>query len=226
MSFPGRFQRVCILLALVLTLIGYPSLAYADEGWIATDSAVEYGLDPAVYQGIDDPDGTWYIYAPNPPYHDSFFFNYDNPSSWDWIWEGYMRWHSTAKDWFEDYPNYNLCWEVRSYINDAYEAEDYIQTNLPDITHNEDSPFYEEAADGYEEKEIGTLHPELLNSTTNYYLYTAWDPVIADSIVVGRFETEAELNEHRWTPWPSDWWPYHWNQTGVMWWDLSNSSIW
>ncbi len=209
------------IILVVVMLVTQPTFTYAATGWKATDSAAEYGLSTSLYPGNDDPDNVWYIYAPAPRWHDQFWYDYDNPSYADWVWDGYMNWYDGARQWFLNNTYYNLCWEERSYPYDVYEALDTIYTDLPNINHNEDSAWYEEIADGYEEKEVGTWYPENINVYRDYYLYTAWEDYGAS----GRFESETELTQANWIS-PLGWYPVHWDQNGKMWWADWKPPIW
>jgi len=199
---------------IVFSLVFLPLQAAAD-GWRATDSAIEYGLPLAQFLGSDDPSGGYKWFAPNAGYHDMWWYDYDNNGRngrppGDWVHDSYIRWDNTAVDEFWDETEWNLVHELRCHGRSLYEADSYFSSTLPFITHNDDSTELEELSDGYEEKEVGTLHPHFITPYYNYEVWTYWIPLRSGG---GVFYSESELTARGFT---DDWSPVNWREIGWM----------
>jgi Tol biopolymer transport system component len=214
------YKRINYLPAAFLILVYFTSLGWAD-GWRGMDSATQYGLSQSLYPGTDNPSPPSYPFtvAPDPTLHDMLLYDYSNngnlrqPST-DYVLDRKMRWNADQIRTF----NSNYAWNYVHQIlvnRELYEADDYISTNLPNVTHNEDDDEGEEETENtwayghYEEKEIGTLYPEFLTPNKDYYIYSYW---IQQNIGTGHFRSEAELTEsgvHDFVPpfWHDDWYP-------------------
>lgn len=168
--------------------------------------------------GEDNPDNEWWIFAPNSWTHDMWWYDYDTYEYCDWILDWQMKWWEgnsslvSAPVWFMYNPQYKVCHEIRA-DHRVYEAHSFIWTDLPAVTHNEDSSWYEEIYDGYEEKEVGIDQPWQIDSNHRYELWTAWAPLNDGNSF---FESESELT--RPNPWTGNpWYPYWWDQLGKLW---------
>ncbi|MEW6171602.1 MAG: hypothetical protein AB1510_00830 [Bacillota bacterium] len=219
-----RLRNIFITFLSLLILTMYPCIAYATDGWKATDSAWEYGLNLETYAGDDDPDNTQKTYfAPYSSFHDCWWYDYTNTSYADWVYDDYIAWNDSAMTWFANNNNYNLVWEIRSRPDEIYEGTGTFYTNLPSVNHNQDSSTSEEQSDGYEEWELGWYQPENFDPNTYYWIYTAWslEPGYENS-TLGQFEIEAEL-----TKWSllGAWWPVDWDQIGEMVWNTNNPPL-
>jgi hypothetical protein len=193
------------------------------DGWQGTDSGREFGLS---YPGNDDPDSGWkFRFAPMSNWHDMWWYNYDEPTWYDWVYDEYLNWYDgsrtepSASAWFGARTYYNLAHEIR--VGRVYEAYNGYWTNLPNIDHSEDSTELEEWYDGYEELEVGTSKPETLNVGRNYWVHTAWQQQsTGGDLLIARFEAESELagpgrDRPPCSPW-TQWCPYAYDLLGNM----------
>ena len=197
------------LLVVVVLIISLQSVGYADA-WRATDSAHAYGRSPGVLAGSDSPAaGSFIWFAANFGQHDMWLYDYDSNVP-DQLNDFNMNWSSEAIERFRNDPSLNVVHQIIVDRN-RYEADSYFSSNFPHWSHNEDESELEEALQGYEEKEVGTLYPERFADYPNIEVVTRWAPLSNGS---NRFTSETELTKP--TDGHDEWYPNDTQSIGIM----------
>jgi hypothetical protein len=212
-------RNVSRLILATLLIACFKPLAFADA-WRATDSAAAWGRSPSVLTGTDTPPaGTFTWFSADAGQHDMWLFDYtsndaNGSTPADIVWDSNMKWLNTAIQAFRDDPTLNIVHEIRVERN-LYEADSYASSNFAYWVHNEDDTEAEEIAQGYEEKELGTLLPERFAEYASIEVRTHWLSIGNGS---GRFVSESELTkEGVCDPFCHDaWYPRGFRELGYM----------